>query len=724
MAPPPQQIKQTWTTKVVELPGNGRILCVADIRGDVSELNRLVDETGASAVIMTGDFGLFEPASLERIADKTLKHLITYSPTLSAPLRTKLLSPSLSRPALLPLLAPADGSFPLSQFPKLLNGQLKLKVPTFAVYGACEDVRVVEKFRTGEYMVENLTILDEATTRVVEVGGVRLRLLGLGGAVVVAKMFDNGEGSATIAGGGGTMWTTALQMGELLDTAQRVYDPSETRLLITHSSIGREPLLSLLSLALKADLTISASLHFRYGASFNEFSVQDEGGTAWWAKIARGRTRFLDVWDMVKSQVESVIDSEQKVFLDKALAVINRMPPPPPIPGGPQAEDPAWKNVWSWNLTDSAFGHLLLIVKDGKVASELKSQGFNFSNRVAPSTGATATATTAAPTPSSALPPSSSTSQLQPSSVPSKPPPSGPNSFPSRSSPSQDTNRSPSSLGVKGGPKNGGERPASLSSSSPAASPNNEPRQPSGLPSAPPSVSSGHERNSTSSPISPTSNLFDGGRQKPPRNPHTLFVNQLMPPVTEAEMREFFGAGAAGITRIKFSFDHVTGIQKKFAYVEFIDAPSLDLALNSHCPTLKTSTPRVQLSDPPSASGAGGPPSSLGSASGSGDFSGANGFGGARGMRGGRGGRGARGDFMGNGGRGGGRGGFRGQARGGGAVGTGAVGDGGDGGWGPGVPVASPGAPAGGPGEGKASSPAAPPATAAPAPAAASTPTA
>lgn len=50
----------------------------------------------------------------------------------------------------------------------------------------------------------------------------RLRLLGLGGAVVVAKMFDNGEGSATIAGGGGTMWTTALQMGELLDTAQRV----------------------------------------------------------------------------------------------------------------------------------------------------------------------------------------------------------------------------------------------------------------------------------------------------------------------------------------------------------------------------------------------------------------------------------------------------------------------------------------------------------------------
>jgi hypothetical protein len=31
-----------------------------------------------------------------------------------------------------------------------------------------------------------------------------------------------GEGYATIAGGQGTMWTTALQIGELVDTAARV----------------------------------------------------------------------------------------------------------------------------------------------------------------------------------------------------------------------------------------------------------------------------------------------------------------------------------------------------------------------------------------------------------------------------------------------------------------------------------------------------------------------
>lgn len=167
-------------------------------------------------------------------------------------------------------------------------------------------------------------------------GGVKLRLFGLGGSVVPHKLFDNGEGVATMAGGGGVVWTTALQIGEwprtserservreggrntlegqrsemqrqerersardqdrqtkqtskqhlgpsvlcprcqtptntdiplspgeLVDTAQKVFDPTETRVLITHGSVGKEGLLSQIALALKADFTISASLHFR-----------------------------------------------------------------------------------------------------------------------------------------------------------------------------------------------------------------------------------------------------------------------------------------------------------------------------------------------------------------------------------------------------------------------------------------------------------------------------
>ena len=112
-----------------------------------------------------------------------------------------------------------------------------------SVWGACEDVAILEKIRVAGpsvlrvpvegkarapapansgYAIPNLTVLDEATTRVLLIGGVRLRLFGLGGAVVGHKLFDNGLGSATIAGGGGTMWTTMLQVGEMVDTAQKV----------------------------------------------------------------------------------------------------------------------------------------------------------------------------------------------------------------------------------------------------------------------------------------------------------------------------------------------------------------------------------------------------------------------------------------------------------------------------------------------------------------------
>lgn len=37
----------------------GRILCVADIRGRISSLNELAEESKVNAIIHTGDFGFF-----------------------------------------------------------------------------------------------------------------------------------------------------------------------------------------------------------------------------------------------------------------------------------------------------------------------------------------------------------------------------------------------------------------------------------------------------------------------------------------------------------------------------------------------------------------------------------------------------------------------------------------------------------------------------------------
>ncbi len=198
--------------------------------GNISSLNQLAAEHRAQAILHTGDFGFYEHSSLERISDRTLKHLVQYSTLVSPTIRSQLLATPTAAAgvtgsalrAAVQKHSAASGSPLLSEFPLYLSGERRLDVPVYTVWGACEDVAVLEKFRTGEYRVPNLHVLDEATTRAIEVGGVKLRLLGLGGAVVLHKLFDNGLGNATIAGGQGTMWTTILQIGELVDTAQKV----------------------------------------------------------------------------------------------------------------------------------------------------------------------------------------------------------------------------------------------------------------------------------------------------------------------------------------------------------------------------------------------------------------------------------------------------------------------------------------------------------------------
>lgn len=53
---------------------------------------------------------------------------------------------------------------------------------------------MLEKFRTGEYEVDNLMILDEALTRSLEVGGIKLRLFGLGGGVQMHRICESAFG--------------------------------------------------------------------------------------------------------------------------------------------------------------------------------------------------------------------------------------------------------------------------------------------------------------------------------------------------------------------------------------------------------------------------------------------------------------------------------------------------------------------------------------------------
>lgn len=319
-----------------------------------------------------------------------MKHVAQYSPLISDAVKKEIGSPGG------PVKTRFDASdLPLSELPQFLNGSLTLDVPVHTVWGACEDVRVLEKFRSGEYKVDKLHIIDEARSMLLEIGGVKLRLLGLGGAVVMHKLFDNGEGRTTIAGGQGTMWTTLLQMGELVDTANRVYDPTETRIFITHASPAREGILNQLSVTLKADFSISAGLHFRYGSSYNEFSVNPTLDH-YRGKLAASKASFYDVWETVKGEVQPVISQNeaQQDLLQNALGIVEKMPSTAlggnPF-GGPvggtnasgigQVDESAFKNMWNFNLADATFGWLVLEVQDGRIATEMRAQGFNFSHR-------------------------------------------------------------------------------------------------------------------------------------------------------------------------------------------------------------------------------------------------------------------------------------------------------------------------------------------------------
>ena len=274
-----------------------------------------------------------------------------------------------------------------------IDKKYTLDIPVYTVWGACEDVRVLEKFRLGEYKVEKLHIIDEASSRLLEVGGVKLRLLGLGGAVVMHKLFDNGEGRTTIAGGQGTMWTTLLQMGELVDTANRVYDPTETRVFVTHASPAREGLLNQLSVTLKADFSLSAGLHFRYGSSYNEFSVNPTLDH-YRGKLAASKASFNDVWETVKTEVEPAVSQNeaQQTLLNNALEIVQKMPTVAnggnpfggPVAGqgaGGVVDESAFKNMWNFNLADAAFGYLVLEIDAGRIGTEMRAQGFNFAHR-------------------------------------------------------------------------------------------------------------------------------------------------------------------------------------------------------------------------------------------------------------------------------------------------------------------------------------------------------
>lgn len=355
----------------------------------MSNLNVLARKYQASCIIHSGNFGFFDSGSIARISVKILKQISVFSPLVD-PKTLPQDAEEIKR-----TLSPDS----LSELPSFLSGVSRLDVPVYTIYGAAEDLTVIEKFRSGEYFVPNLHIIDETTTHAITtLSGHTIRLFGLGGSLVLHRLFDNGDGSSTIAGSPGVMWTTVLQMGQLITTVRKSFDPAEIRVFVSHPAPAREGLLAQLALALRADFTVSSGLHFIYGSSFNEFSALPSLDH-YKGILAASRAQFMEVWNAVKSQLLALVETEpkQKQLLLTAIEVFESMPTSTSSTStnGSTALDTsssntstfmdymatAHKNMWHFNLCDAAFGALVLNVIDGRIATESYSEGFNFQYR-------------------------------------------------------------------------------------------------------------------------------------------------------------------------------------------------------------------------------------------------------------------------------------------------------------------------------------------------------
>lgn len=287
----------------------------------------------------------------------------------------------------------------------------------YTIYGAAEDLIVLERFKDGTYKVPNLHIIDETTTYAIKTpSGLTIRLFGLGGSLVVHRLFDHGDASLSIAGSPGVMWTSTLQMGQLISTVRKSFVPSEIRVFVTHPSPSREGLLAQLAVALRTDFTVSSGLHFLYGSSFNEYSalpsLEHFRGI-----LAMARSQFMDLWDAVKIPLFSLVDEVQNQQLMLAYEVFEAMPSldnqstsgaegsktgsstSTTTPSSTQTTNTntntiesieylevAFRNMWHFNLCDHTNGSMVLAVNGSRVSSESYSEGFNFEYRLTPQT--------------------------------------------------------------------------------------------------------------------------------------------------------------------------------------------------------------------------------------------------------------------------------------------------------------------------------------------------
>ena len=333
---------------------NVKILVVADIRGNLSYFNTLSKIHNPDFIIHTGNFGFIDNESISKIHESYLRHIVEFSPLLSKDLILKISQLSkvqgdsvhhLSNDNINLKSILLNSNQQISQLMDFINGDKNLNIPVYTIYGMCEDSNVINKFRNGTYKINNLHIIDDYNLHSIKFnnGSQSILLAGIGGSLSYHKLFHQGTSNniiplssiIPISGDPGNIWITMLQLGKLFHSLLEYSEnnPNEynksIKILVTHQSPTREPLLEHLSIFFKFDYTISNSLHFKYISSFNDLTINTSFET-FKIKFSDSRLKLLKIWIKIQKKYEKLLSQfnnyQLASYIHLALSIYDKIP--------------------------------------------------------------------------------------------------------------------------------------------------------------------------------------------------------------------------------------------------------------------------------------------------------------------------------------------------------------------------------------------------------------
>ncbi|EDQ87368.1 uncharacterized protein MONBRDRAFT_33450 [Monosiga brevicollis MX1] len=264
---PATSSKHTLESKLFRIDGM-RVLLVSNALGHLRAMDSLAQRTTADFVLHVGNFGFYDNDSAGRVP---AEHLLPQS--------------NVSRDSY------HNG---LGEFPLYLSGRYKFQTPVYAISSPIGDVHVLCQLRSKAYQVPNFHMVDEMTSHLIG----KLRLLGLGGEFQHHRLLNSGDGTVdSIAGAKGQCWSTLMQVGELVQLADKYATNDEIRIFLCNESPAYQGYMAQLASKLKASIVCFAAPNAPCPSNFYLLGVVPP--TAIPLYTAQSTTDMASFWDKV-----------------------------------------------------------------------------------------------------------------------------------------------------------------------------------------------------------------------------------------------------------------------------------------------------------------------------------------------------------------------------------------------------------------------------------------